>query len=99
MVVATGVYLLSFAQRKYTDKNQASWLGVKGVLLLALVAAFWVSGLTVQGFALREMDPQMLNMSRLSAVCIFLSLMSWLGVNEILLPSEEDSKLGIGAAR
>ena len=97
VVVAMGVYLLSFAQRKYTDKNQASWLGVKGVLLLALVAAFWVSGLTVQGFALREMDPQLLNMSRLSSVCIFLSVMSWLGVNEILLPSEEDSKLGVGA--
>ena len=96
VIVATGVYLLSFAQRKYTDKNQASWLGVKGILLLALVASFWVSGLTVQGFALREIDPQMLNMSRLSAVCIFLSLMSWLGVNEILLPSEEDSKLGVG---
>ena len=96
VVVVTGVYLLSFGQRKHTDKNQASWLGVKGVLLLALVAAFWVSGRTVQGFALREMDPQMLNMCRLSSVCIFLSLMSWLGVNEILLPSEEDSRLGIG---
>ncbi len=95
-VVATGVYLLSFAQRRYTDKNQASWLGFKGVLLLALVAAFWVSGLTVQGFALRHMDPQLLNMSRLSAVCIFLTVMSWLGVNEILLPNEEYAALSFG---
>ena len=38
----------------------------------------------------------MLNMSRLSAVCIFLTLMSWLGVNELLLPSEEDTGLGVG---
>ena len=51
MVVVTGVYLLSFGQRKYTDKNQASWLGFKGVFLLSVVCAFWVSGLTVQGYA------------------------------------------------
>ena len=76
VVIAMGVYLLSFGQRRYTDKNQASWLGFKGVLLLALVASFWVSGLTIQGFALRHMDPPLLNMIRLSAVCIFLTVMS-----------------------
>ena len=96
VVIALGVYLLSFAQRRYTDKNQASWLGFKGVLLLALVASFWVSGLTIQGFALRHMDPPLLNMTRLSAVCIFLTIMSGLGVNEILLPSEEDAAFGFG---
>ena len=96
VVIAMGVYLLSFGQRRYTDKNQASWLGFKGVLLLALVASFWVSGLTIQGFALRHMDPPLLNMTRLSAVCIFLTVMSGLGVNDILLPSEEDAALGFG---
>ena len=96
MVVVTGVYLLSFGQRKYTDKNQASWLGFKGVFLLSVVCAFWVSGLTVQGYALREMDTPTLNLIRLSAVCIFLTFMSWLGVSEILIPSEEDAGLGFG---
>ena len=95
-MVVTGVYLLSFGQRKYTDKNQASWLGVKGVFLLSVVSAFWVSGLTVQGYALREMDPPTLNLTRLSVVCIFLTLMSWLGVSEILIPREEDSQLSFG---
>ena len=42
------------------------------------------------------MDPPLLNMIRLSAVCIFLTVMSGLGVNEILLPSEEDAALGFG---
>lgn len=95
-IVAGGVYLLSFGQRKYTDKNQASWLGFKGLVLLALVAGFWVTGLTLQGFALRHMEPQLLNMTRLTAVCIFLTVMSGLGVNEILLPSEENTALGFG---
>ncbi len=96
VVVVTGVYLLSFGQRKHTDKNQASWLGFKGVFLLSVVSAFWVSGLTVQGYALREMDPPTLNVLRLSAVCIFLTIMSWLGVSEILIPREEDSQLAFG---
>ena len=97
IVVVTGVYLLSFGQRKHTDENQASWLGIKGVFLLSIVSAFWVSGLTVQGYALREMDPPTLNVLRLSAVCIFLTIMSWLGVSEILLPREEDAGLGFGS--
>ena len=96
VIVVTGVYLLSFGQRKHTDKNQASWLGVKGIFLLSVVSAFWVSGLTVQGYALREMDPPTLNVLRLSAVCIFLTIMSWLGVSEILISSEEDARLGFG---
>ncbi len=96
IVVVTGVYLLSFGQRKHTDENQASWLGFKGVFLLSIVSAFWVSGLTVQGYALREMDPPTLNVLRLSAVCIFLTIMSWLGVSEILIPSEEGAKLRFG---
>ena len=97
IVVVTGVYLLSFGQRKHTDENQASWLGIKGVFLLSIVSAFWVSGLTVQGYALREMDPPTLNVLRLSAVCIFLTLMSWLGVSEILIPREQDAGLGFGS--
>ena len=97
IVVVTGVYLLSFGQRKHTDENQASWLGIKGVFLLSIVSAFWVSGLTVQGYALREMDPPTLNVLRLSVVCIFLTIMSWLGVSEILIPREEDAGLGFGS--
>ena len=96
IIVVTGVYLLSFGQRKHTDKNQASWLGIKGIFLLSVVSAFWVSGLTVQGYALREMDPPTLNLLRLSAVCIFLTIMSWFGISEILIPSEEDASLGFG---
>lgn len=96
IVVVTGVYLLSFGQRKHTDENQASWLGVKGIFLLSIVSVFWVSGLTVQGYALREMDPPTLNLLRLSAVCIFLTIMSWLGVSEILMPREESVGLGFG---
>ncbi len=97
IIVVTGVYLLSFGQRKHTDKNQASWLGIKGIFLLSVVSAFWVSGLTVQGYALREMDPPTLNLLRLSAVCIFLTIMSWFGISEILIPSEEDASLGFGS--
>ena len=96
-VVIAGVYLLSFGQRKHTDANQASWLGIKGVFLLSIVSAFWVSGLTVQGYALREMDPATLNMLRLSAVCVFLVIMSWFGVSEILIPGEEDAGLRFGS--
>ena len=55
--MVTGVYLLSFGQRKHTDKNQASWLGIKGIFLLSVVSAFWVSGLTVSGLRVAGNGP------------------------------------------
>ena len=87
-VVASGVYLLSFGQRRYTDKNQASWLGLRGLLLMALVAGFWMSGLTLQGFALRHMEAPVLNMVRLTVVSMFLTSLASMGFNEVLLPME-----------
>ena len=94
-VVLAGTYLLSFSQRKRTEPSQAEWLGFRGIILLLFVCTFWISGLTIQGFALRRIDPVVVNMTRLLTVSMFLNLMALAGGNDILVPLKGGRWVGI----
>ncbi len=92
-VVLTGIYTLSFSQRKETELTQATWLGVKGMIFLVFVTSFWVGGFTIQTIAIEKVDVFTANAARMTGIFIFLGVLNAAGVGKFLrLPAGADEK-------
>lgn len=91
--VIIGAYLLSFAQRGTAALHQAPWLGIKGMSLLLTASLLWAGGFTLQGIAVEEVDPFLVNSVRLAVASLFSLCLVILGVNKLLInsPDSHDS--------
>ncbi len=82
--IMTGVYMLSFSQRRQADTGQAQWLGFRGLVFLVFVVSFWVTGTSIQKIALEEVDVITANTVRLGAVFLVLSVLASTNLTAVL---------------